>query len=655
MVNHKIPQGTGLFNLFSYRDLYLALCAVYVSGLLAFALLMFETREELILVYLPFSLVILLLNPDGKIRLWAGKTARKTLLLALIGLLAAAMIYFRSQYQALLYERLGNYAAADYFFSVILIVLVFILTWVEYGASIPVLALVALFYAYRGDYFPGFFYHQEISVTRIIAMTATEFSSGDGVLGELPQIGITWVAIFTIFAGLAFSLGVLDYIMKITYQIFTRFRYGVPQIAVISSMVFGMFSGSGAANVAGTGSFTIPLMKRYGIPPHIAGAVESVASSGGQIMPPVMGAAAFVMASYLGKYYWEIMVIGFLPALIFYGCVALAVYLYSRQYLAISSGAQEQVPMGRLRKIDLLDGLPVFVAIAVLMVAMSVFWMEVMLAGFFMIVSYLITWLAWQALRLPDKKAFWGTFSKKLLNGLRAGAESTASIANMLACIGIVVAVLIQTGLAQKLSFGIVALAGGNKAFLVLLTGGLCVIFGMVASTVAAYILTVTLAAPVLLKMGVPLLVTHFSVFYFAMLGLITPPVAPCCAVASGIAKGSFLKICWYAIKIGLPLLVLPLTFFLHPGIIIHGAGTIPAIFIIGLGMAGLTLGFNLQYTGLQSLAKRVLYTGVGALTLFYPNPTVSFLGIPLCALILGFEVYRLRRVPELPLAAVEE
>ncbi len=656
MVKNSGQTNEGSFrDLFSYKTIYVTLCTVYVLGILLFALFMFETREELILLYLPFTLIILILNPDGKIRLWFGKMPHKVLLLIIIGLLIATAFYFRTQYQSLLYERLGNYATADYFFSLILLVLTFFLTWVEYGASIPVLALVSLVYAYWGDFFPGFFHHKGLSISRIIAITATEFNSGDGVLGSLPQIGITWVAIFTIFAGIAFALGVLDYIMKITYNIFKKFRYGVPQIAVISSMIFGMFSGSGAANVAGTGSFTIPLMKRYKIPAYIAGSIESVASSGGQVMPPVMGTAAFVMASYLGKYYWEIMIIGFLPAIIFYACVALAVYIYARQFLKISSEVAEEPKIGKLTKMEILDGLPVVLAIVVLVVAMSVFWLDVMLAGFFMTVAYVVMWVVWQAIRLPNKRELFRGFAGNLLKGLRAGAESTASITNMLACIGIIVAVLIQTGLAQKLSFGIVELAGGNKVYLILLAAGLCIIFGMVASTVASYILTVTLAAPILLGMGVPLLVTHFSIFYFAMLGLITPPVAPCCAVASGIAKDSFLKICWYAIKIGMPLFILPLAFFSHQGIIIHGAGTVTAIFIIALGMASLTLGINLQYTGFKSLVKRALYIMVALLTLFYPHPTVGYLGMALSVLILLFELNRLRKAPEPQLAVAEE
>ncbi|MGC8810698.1 MAG: TRAP transporter large permease subunit, partial [bacterium] len=307
------------------KIIYLTLAVVYVLGILAFAILMFEPREELILLYLPFTYSLTILNPEGKIWRRSPQKQYKILLILVCLLMAATAIYFRSQYNSLLYERLGDYSRADYFFSLGLIILAFFLTWADYGGSIPILALMALIYAYFGQYFPGFLYHKGISIERIIAISATEFNSGDGVLGTLPQIGITWIAIFTIFAGFASGFGILEYVLKISYNIFKKFKYGVPQVAVISSMIFGMFSGSGAANVAGTGSFTIPLMKRYRMPPAIAGSIESVASSGGQVMPPIMGAAAFVMASYLGKYYWQIVVVGFLPAFIFYATVALAV------------------------------------------------------------------------------------------------------------------------------------------------------------------------------------------------------------------------------------------------------------------------------------------------------------------------------------------
>ncbi len=623
------------------RNIYLTLVILYVLGIMAFAILMFEPREELILLYLPFTYSLIILNPEGKIWRRFTQKSYKFLLIGVCLLMVATVVYFRSQYNSLLYERLGNYSQADYFFSIGLIILAFLLTWANYGGSIPILALIALSYAHFGQYFPGFLYHKGISIERIIAISATEFNSGDGVLGSLPQIGITWIAIFTIFAGLASGFGILEYIIKISYNIFKKFKYGVPQIAVICSMIFGMFSGSGAANVAGTGSFTIPLMKRYRMPPAIAGAIESVASSGGQVMPPIMGAAAFVMASYLGKYYWQIVVVGFLPAFIFYACVALAVYIYSRQFLEIRAEvATEELRMSQMSKWEKIQGLPLLVAILMLIIIMSVYWVDVMIAGLAMILAFLITWIITQVLASPNKTEMMQRFLTNFLRGAKEGADTTASITTMMACIGIIVAVLIQTGLAQKLSFTIVDIAGGNKVFLILLASGLCILFGMAVSTVAAYILTVTLVAPVLANMGVSPLITHFSVFYFAMMGLITPPVAPCCAVASGIAKESFLKICWYSLKIGVPLFILPLSFFSQEAIIMHGPKTISAFFTVAIAMAAIVLGINLGYSGLKSVGKRIIYLGTGLFTLFYAKYHWLFFGMALCALFIFVEIY---------------
>lgn len=623
--------------------IYLILAVIYVSGILAYSILMFEPREELILIYLPFTYSLIILKPDGKVWRKSMQKSYKALLIGVCLLMVATVVYFRSEYNSLLYERLGNYSQADYFFSIGLIILAFFLTWANYGGSIPLLALLALIYAYLGQYFPGFLYHKGISIERIIAISATEFNSGDGVLGTLPQIGITWIAIFTIFAGLASGFGILEYVIKISYNIFKKFRYGVPQVAVISSMIFGMFSGSGAANVAGTGSFTIPLMKRYQMPPAVAGAIESVASSGGQVMPPIMGAAAFVMASYLGKYYWQIVVVGFLPALIFYACVALAVYIYSRQFLEIRMEVPNEEPRNsKMSKWERLQGIPLVAAILVLIVVMSAFWVDVMIAGFAMVVSFLISWSICQIIAFPNKKELMERFLSNFLKGAKEGAETTVSITTMMACIGIIVAVLVQTGLAQKLSFAIVEIAGGNKVFLILLAAGLCILFGMAVSTVAAYILTVTLVAPVLANMGVPPLVTHFSIFYFAMLGLITPPVAPCCAVASGIAKESFLKICWYSLKIGFPLFTIPLTFFSQETLVIQSKKTLLVFFIVSMGMAAIALGINLRYSGLGSMVRRIIYLGTGLFTVFYPNNQWTYLGMILCALFLFIEIFRL-------------
>jgi TRAP-type uncharacterized transport system fused permease subunit len=273
-----------------------------------------------------------------------------------------------------------------------------------------------------------------------------------------------------------------------------------------------------------------------------------------------------------------------------------------------------------------------------------------MIAGFFMVLSFLFSWIVWQLIRMSDqKKLVLIRFCEKSFEGLRKGAEGTASITIMLSCIGIIVAVLIQSGLAQKLSFAIVDIAGGNRVFLILLVTGLCILFGMACSTVATYILTVTLAAPVLLNMGTPLLVTHFFVFYVSMMGLITPPVAPCCAVAAGLSQGSFMKICWYSIKIGLPLFILPLAFFNNQPFILFGTGTVTAILLITLGMFALTFSINLPYHNLKSLFKKIIYAVCGLGTLFYPNLSVQYVGAALCALSILFEFYHLKAKSKIP------
>jgi TRAP transporter 4TM/12TM fusion protein len=643
MSNARGEAGTSEKHpLFSRDFWYSVCCLVYVLGIFAFALFMFETRVEFILVYLSFTVILLALKPDGPFEQMTGRRHYWLFSIPVIVLAAAAAVYFRTEYYSLLYERMGDYSTADYFFGLVLTVLAIFFTGVLYGRILPIITVIALVYAYFGWVFPGFLYHKGLSIGRIIVISATEFNAGDGVLGTLPQVGITWIAIFTIFAGIASGFGSLDYIIKVSYQIFRKFKYGIPQIAVISSLIFGMFSGSGAANVAGTGSFTIPLMKRYGVPPWIAGAIESVASSGGQVMPPVMGAAAFVMASYLGKYYWEIALIAFIPAIIFYGCVALAVYLYSFQFLGGGTGAAVEVSPPQVEKARFYEGLPLISAIGVLVLLMGVFWLDVMLAGFFMIAAYLAVWMICHAVSLEKKRDPGEGFGRYFLRGAVSGAETTGAITVMLACIGVIVAVLVQTGLAQKLSFAIVEIAGSNREVLILLTGGLCILFGMVATTVASYILTVTLAAPVLLDMGVPLLVTHFAVFYFAMIGLITPPVAPCCAVAAGIARAGFLDICWYSMKIGIALVLLPFVFFYHPDIILLGPKTVKEFFTISLGMGAMILGLNLYYPGIKGVFRRIIYFAAGAMAVF-PQPTGGYLGMALCGSFLVWELYRLR------------
>ena len=326
-MNGKLVKSKALEYFFQF------VCIIYALILIVYGFLFFESRTQLILAYLPLTFVLLALRPDEKLqRFLRWRSAYKVALPAVVILMVVIGFYFHTQYMSLLYERAGNYSQIDYIFGTILIIFTFLFVWMEYGLLIPILTFLFLLYAYFGELFPGFLHHGGLSITRIIEISGIEFTIS-GVLGPLSQIAITWIAIFVIFAGIARGFGMLDHLMKVITVIARRFKYGVPQTAVVGSMIFGMFSGSGSANVAGTGSFTIPLMKRYGLPASIAAAIESVASSGGQIMPPVMGASAFVMAAYLGIYYWEIVKVGLLPAIVFYVSTAFAVLLHTMTHI----------------------------------------------------------------------------------------------------------------------------------------------------------------------------------------------------------------------------------------------------------------------------------------------------------------------------------
>jgi len=638
-----------IFKIFNFNtpSFFTLICLVYALVLIAYAFLFFESRVQLILAYLPFTFILLAVRPDGKFYQLFGKNRYKIILFVILILMIIVGFYFHTQYMTLLYERAGNYSLADYIFGVILIAFTFLFVWIEYGPIIPVLTFFFLLYAYFGKVFPGFLHHGGLSITRIIEISSVEFTVS-GVLGLLSQIAITWVAIFLIFAGIATGFGMLDHLMRITTIIARKFKYGAPQTAVIGSMIFGMFSGSGAANVAGTGSFTIPLMKRHGLPASVAGAIESVASSGGQIMPPVMGASAFVMAAYLGMHYWEIIKIGLLPAIIFYTATAFAVYLHSQRYITTSITTPQNLGFcnsDNLSIRDFVEMLPLILSIVVLVVLMGVLWVDVMLAGSSMIVTFLISWFLLHILESRNIKNVAKTFAENVLNGLKFGSVEAANLTVALACIGIIVGVLSQTGLSQKLAFAMIDLSGGKIWLLILLIFDVCLLFGMVVSTVAAYILVVTLAAPALLKLGIPQIVAHFAVFYFAMIGLITPPVAPCCLVASGIAKENFLKVCKDAMRIGISLILLPFTFFTHPELLIHDLTTVSGFIFVLIGILCITFGLNLPKKGRQIIIQRVIYLLLGGIILFYPDPRIAYVSSVLALVIFIINLYLIKRV----------
>lgn len=564
------------------------LSVVYVIMLFHYSIVMWDTKKKYGILFLGMSLVISILIAGKKQNIFPrikGFLSHSLMGLLLIAAISSSM-YFFFNFDELVYVRVGDNTFTDLFFAFIMIYLVFHLLIIRSGIVIPSVAAVFILYGLFGHLFPvgSFFGHAPMNLERVLEVCASQV---DGIFGMLNEIGATYVAIFTFFAALVQGFGGLDYVIRIAYQIVGKHKSNIPQVAVISSMAFGGMSGSAIANVVGTGSFTIPTMKKFGVPGKVAAAIESIASSGGQIMPPILGAVAFVMADYLNKFYFQILLNSIYPALVFYGIVFLSVYYISKKYIPdnveIADDPLMKIKMTRTEK---LAGLPILLAFITLIVIFVVWQMDIMVGGFFTIVAFLVFRLVYDIWTKGLKTRMLKEYCINMYKGMVIGAETMLTIALMLAILGIVVNVLTTTGLAEKMSFYMVQSFGGNLVLFFFFTCVICIIFGMAVSTVAAYILAVTLAAPAMLQLGVDPLITHFSVFYWSMLSGITPPVAAVCVAGAGIAGAKFLPTCWESCKIGFPIFFLPIIFLTEPQILQFGLpGLEPLIVcLIGFG-----------------------------------------------------------------------
>lgn len=615
-------------------------CAALVFLVLWFAFTLGIERGRYAILFLGLSFIIAVLKIifSGQFLLLRGKLLTAAGIIIIV-IFSAASIYLYVEYIVLFSERAGAYTGLDVAVGTAIVVALFFLIWKDGGLALFGLILFFLLYFYLGNYFPGILEHSGFSIRRIIEESILGF---DGVYGIVLLTVSTWVAIFLIYAGIIRGFGSLDTIVKGCTILFSRKKTFIPQIPVVASLIFGSFSGAATANVAGTGSFTISIMKKFGIPPIQAGAIEAVASSGGQIMPPLMGATAFLIASFLGVSYLHVVVVGFLPAFLFYFTLAISVYWRTADHVSLDSADfiyGESWSMADWAKL-----LPLVLSVGVLFVRLTLLtpMMRACIESLFVfIVAQLIYELAANLNNKSVPKIF-SEFCICLLNGIKGSAPAAASIGLIGAAMGFIVRVLTVTGLGPKLSEQLVDLSFGILPLLLLFILLLCLIFGMAVSTLAVYVLTAFVAAPALKEMGIPLMATHFMIFYLGNMSFITPPVAPAALVASGIAGTQFMPTAWMATRLGLPLFLLGINFVYRPELVIWSAMTPVAGVIVFIGLCGIASALHMPFeSGTRTVIERVLLVVGSFAAMFIIKPMVY---IPATMLVLILLILGLRR-----------
>jgi TRAP transporter 4TM/12TM fusion protein len=531
--------------------------------------------------------------------------------LALLALVVFGIIAVRYQAIEMRQAMVDPLTAWDVALGVLGVLLVLELTRRVAGVVLTLIGALFLAYALAGPHAPGVFAHRGFNLVDVVDY---QMFGLNGIFGIPLGVSATYVVLFIILGTVMEESGTGAVLMDIGRRVAGRYRGGPAKIAVLTSAMFGTISGSAVANVYGTGVVTIPMMKRIGYAPHFAGAVEAAASTGGQIMPPIMGAAAFLIADILAIPYLEVCKAAAIPAILYYlGLLVMVDFEAART--GLKGLGREELPSWSsiARRAHLV--LPVGVLLYVLVRGYTPFW-----AAFVSVVSA----VAVSALR-ADTRLSLATLARAMI----VSAQRTVVVAVGCAVAGIIVGVVTLTGVGLNLSSTVLSVSQGNLLLALILIMIASLIMGMGTPTTVAYIIVATLGVPVLEKMGVAALPSHMFVFYFGVISMITPPVAVAAFAAADIAEDSMWRVGWTATKLALVAFLIPFMFVLDPGLLFQG----PWLNILGvtvsatIGVVGLAAGLVGWFFHPVGWAARV-YLFVAALLLIVPGVRTDLIGL---------------------------
>lgn len=523
---------------------------INVSGLIALS------TAEIRIVHLTTMLTLLFLTRPFIARI-KGSLVDKLSGFVLISTTLAAGIYMLSRWQDIAMSG-GETEILDGWVGIAILVVVFEGARRGVGLVLALICLVFFTYPFYSPYLPGVLEGRGYGLIRITEFLTT---TSQGVYGIPLGVSSTYIIMFAIYGAFLSEFGAGEFFFRIANRLTTNMVAAGAKTAVIFSTLLGMISGSAAGNVAVTGTLTIPMMQKEDYKAHQAAAIEAVVSTGGQLMPPVMGAAAFIMAEIVGTPYANIMQAALLPAILFFTTLLFVVHLQAKKSGFKPSRALEDddEPTWKL----LLDGLRFIIPFGTL-IAMMLNGYSPLKASFISILVLVAAQIIWS--RRIDK-----TFFIKVARSISSGTRSVVPIAVACAAAGIIAGVLSITGLGAKISGLIIMASAGSILIALLLTMVVAIILGMGLPTTAAYLILATVVAPALAEAGVPLLTAHLFVFFYGCLSTITPPVALASYVAAGIAKADINKVGWTAFFYGITSYVLPFMFVFGPALMLNG------------------------------------------------------------------------------------
>lgn len=602
---------------------------VIYFGLLAFSLFQLYTAIFGIFpaqiqrtVHLGFGLTfIFLLFP-------ARRKARKDKI-PFYDLILAALAIVVGSYWTINYDRLvksiGQLETMDFYIGVLAILLVLEAARRAVGLPITIIASLFLAYAYFGQSMPDFLAHRGQDLESIANLM---FFSTDGILGTPISVSATFIFVFLLFGAFLVKTGVGQYFNDLAVALAGKLTGGPAKVAIFSSALQGTISGSSVANVVTSGSYTIPMMKKLGYKREFAGAVEAAASTGGQLMPPIMGAAAFLMVEFIGRgiTYWEIAKAAAIPALLYFTGIWIMTHFEAKR-LGLRGLSDEEMPNRKevLKKVYLL--IPILLIIVLMLTGVPV--MKAALYGV----------LACILVGAINKETRLGPLD--IIDALVDGARTALGVVAATACAGIIVGVVVKTGLGLSLANSLVKLAGGSIMLTLFLVMIASLILGMGAPTTANYVITSTIAAPAIITLLAPntpmelvplvtVMSAHFFVFYFGIIADITPPVALAAFAASGISGGDPIKTGVHSAKLAIAAFIIPYMIVLQPALLMVDV-TIPQIlwvtFSAIIGMIGIGAGIIGYWYRKLMWFERIILIGAG-LAMIYPETISDITGL---------------------------
>jgi len=550
-------------------------------------------------------------------------------------------VYMVVEYEAIGTVRAGTWNTADLTMGALMALLIMEYARQRYLALF-ILNIILILYAVYGSVVPGMFNHPGLTWERVVTAMSVEMSTG--IYSNLTQLALTLIGSFILVLAVMRAFGCIESILRASKRVAARSPHALPQSAVFGSMAVGTVSGSGAANAITVGSATIPAMIGAGMPRTTAAAIETASSLGGQLMPPVMGISAFLMAEFLGRSYFDVVARGYAPAMVYYLGVSVSVYLLSTRYRAGLGG----VVVEKLGGTDWMN-LAAFVAVlGSLIVLMGALHMAPMFAALYVFLGAGAALLVGHLVAATREHGWsWRAVAAPLGRLVDHFASMTSDLALLLATLSIMTGAFVITGVPTKVGALLVEAAGVNLAAMAVLAFFFGALLGTGLPPAPTYIITALVIVPPMIKVGVDPWVVHFFAFFLAVWGELTPPTSVAAAVTAKIAEASFLQTLFRAIQICVVLFILMAGVFTRPELVLEpGLAQVGAMLLLMVATVGITFSIQAQFTDRRvlDLLLRVVLAAIALVVLLHPSRQLAVFACIPVGLFVGYWVLRRRR-----------